>query len=268
MSGAIDSIFATLERPARVWAVAAIHGQIRNLAALHTELGYRLVVSDRLVYLGNYLGHGPDVIATTDELLSFRGKFLTIAGMEPQDIVYLRGAQEEMWWKLLQIQLATDPAEVFEWMMAQGVEPTLKAYGGSPVQARARFREGVLSTTKWTNGLRAVVRGHAGHDALFSSLKRAAFTDCGELLFVHAGVDPHRPLVEQSDAFWWGSGYFSELTEPFAGFRRVIRGFDRSHPGVALGPVTASIDGGCGFGGRLIAVCFNLSGEIVDSISA
>ncbi len=267
MAKPIESMFATLERPARIWAVAAVHGRDDKLIALHRALGDRLGPGDRLVYLGNFLGHGPDIVAATDELLAFRRDFLTIAGMEPQDIVFLRGAQEEMWWKLLQIQLATEPAQVFEWMMEQGVEATLRAYGGSAEDARVRFREGVLATTKWTNGLREQLRRHAGHETLLASLKRAAMTDGGELLFVHAGVDPHRPLVEQGDAFWWGGGYFADLTEPFAGFRRVVRGFDRAHPGIRLGPVTASIDGGCGSGGELIAACFDPAGEIIDSIA-
>ena len=264
----IESMFATLERPARIWAVAAIHGRADQLATLHRALGERLDRGDRLVYLGNYLGHGPGILAATDELLAFRREVLTIAGMEPQDIVFLRGAQEEMWWKLLQIQLATEPAQVFEWMMEQGVEATLRAYGASAEEGRVRFREGVLATTKWTNGLRDVVRGHAGHETLLAALKRAAMTDGGELLFVHAGVDPHRPLVEQGDAFWWGGSSFAEIAEPFAGFRRVVRGFDRSHPGIRLGSVTASIDGGCGFGGELIAACFDRTGEVIDSIAA
>lgn len=266
MSPRSQNILAKLECPSRVWAVAAIHGQVERLADLHGVLETRIARGDRIVYLGNYLGHGEAVIETLDELLSFRHSFLTIPGMEPQDIVYLRGAQEEMWRKLLQIQLAGAPAEVFDWMIGQGVGSTLRAYGGNPDAAYARFREGVLSTTKWTGQLREQVKARPGHDQLLASLHRAAYSEGGELLLVHAGIDPHRPLSEQGDAFWWGSGYFAEIVEPFQGFRRVIRGYDRDHSGVQFGPVTASIDGGCGFSGPLNAVCFDLTGRITDRV--
>src|SRR3546814_14736289 len=69
-------------------------------------LAARLLPGDRLVYLGNMVGHGTATIATLDELLAFRRDFLCLPGVEPEDIVYLRGAQEEMWRKLLQIQFA------------------------------------------------------------------------------------------------------------------------------------------------------------------
>src|SRR3546814_19707866 len=63
--------FAVLRRCRRVWAVAAIHGEVERLDSLHIALGERFAVGDRLVYLGNYLGHGPAVTATVDRLLSF-----------------------------------------------------------------------------------------------------------------------------------------------------------------------------------------------------
>ena len=95
---------------------------------------------------------------------------------------------------------------------------------------------------------------------------RAAFTDDGALLFVHAGVDVSRPLLTQSDALWWGSDGFSKIDRSYSGFKRIVRGFDRSHPGVQLTDWTASIDGGCGSDGKLIAACFDPDGGIADTI--
>lgn len=37
-----------------------------------------------------------------------------------------------------------------------------------------------------------------------AALRHAAFTDERGLLFVHASIDPSRPLTAQGDAFWWG----------------------------------------------------------------
>lgn len=262
------AIFAVLERPARVWAVAAIHGEAARLRTLHQALWQRFERGDRLVYLGNYLGRGPEIPAALDELLDFRRSLLTEPGLEPQDIVYLRGAQEEMWQKLLQIQFAAEPREVLDWMLAEGVDATLAAYGGDAATGYARFREGAMAVTRWTGEIRGRLQAHPGHDELLGSLRRAAYSEDGGLLFVHAGVDPSRPLAEQRDTLWWGSGYFDEIREPFAGFRLVVRGYDRAHDGFQSGTFTATIDGGCGFGGPLIAGCFALDGRLVDRIEA
>jgi hypothetical protein len=48
----------------------------------------------------------------------------------------------------------------------------------------------------------------------------------------------------------------------------VVRGYEKNHRGVEIGPYVASIDGGCGFGGSLCAVCFDAGGELIDSVEA
>jgi serine/threonine protein phosphatase 1 len=268
MAGNDNEIFAVLKQAARVWAVAAIHGEAERLRALHGELWGRFQRGDRLVYLGNYLGHGPDVPGTLDELLSFRRAVLARPGLEPEDIVFLRGAQEEMWQKLLQIQFAVDPDAVLDWMLEQGLGATLAAYGGTPETARQRFRGGALAVTRWTGEVRANLQRHPGHDDLLGALKRAAYTAERGLLFVHAGIDPKRPLAEQGDTLWWGSGYFSAIDEPFAGFKLVVRGYDRGRGGAQFGAHAATIDAGCGFGGPLLAACFAADGDLVERLEA
>ena len=100
---------------------------------------------DRLVYLGNCLGHGAEVRGAIDELLGFRRQILARPGMFPFDIAYLRGAQEEMWQKLLQLQFAPNPREVLGWMLEHGVGATLSAYGGSIQQGIVAARDGPLA---------------------------------------------------------------------------------------------------------------------------
>ena len=261
-----DEIFSTLRRSRRIWAVASIHGQAQRLDAMHKELFERLQPGDRIVYLGNYLGHGAGIRATMDNLLRFRRAVIARPGMFAADVVHLRGSQEEMWQKLLQLQFAPNPAEVLGWMIDQGVGPTLATYGGDAERAQVIFSQGAMAITRWTGELRETLQRTPGHYALLVSLRRAAFTDDGALLFVHAGVDVSRPLLTQSDALWWGSDGFSKIDRSYSGFKRIVRGFDRSHPGVQLTDWTASIDGGCGFDGKLIAACFGADGGIADRI--
>lgn len=259
---------AVLDRPRRIWAIAAVHGEVARLQAVHAAIVERFRRGDRIVYLGNHLGRGAEVAATVDELVRFRSVLLTVPGAEPWDVVYLRGAQEEMWDKLLQLQLAPNPSEVLAWMLEQGVEATLWAYGSDAATARRLSRAGAMALARWTGELRRAMRERGGHDALMWSLRRYAVSDDGGLLFVHAGVDPTRPLSEQIDTFWWGSGYLDALAEPYQGFRKIVTGFDRRHRGVRIDPLLACLDAGCGFGGRLFAACFTPDGEIADQIEA
>lgn len=262
------SFFSVLAPGRRVWAVGAIHGEAERLAALHDELRTRFTRGDRLVYLGNYLGHGAGVLAAQEHMLAFRREIIARPGVFACDVAFLRGAQEEMWRKLLQLQFATGPGEVLEWMLGQGVEATLRAYRQDPREAKIACREGALAIAKWTVQVRNAVHAHPGHDELLASLRRAAITAGNELLFVAAGIDPNRPLKQQGDVFWWGSGYFSQLKGPYEDFRRVVRGCSRARQGVDLDSYGATIDGGAGFGGSLNAVCFDYGGKAVGWIEA
>lgn len=262
------NIFATLRGGGRIWAVGAIHGELGRLKALHARLRTELKAGDQLVYLGNALGHGPEVRATIDELLLFRRAFIAMPGVEVDDVVYLRGAQEEMWQKLLQLQFAPNPVDVLRWMVDNGISPTVAAYGGTVEEGFGIAREGVVALTRWTSGLRQNMRAYDGHITLMSVLKHAAFTDDNSLLFVHAGLDPSRPLSAQMDAFWWGSAGFELLDASYGGFKLVVRGSDRRRGGVRAGAFTATLDSGCGQGGPLTAACFGADGQILQMIEA
>lgn len=262
-----SSFFAVLAPGRRVWAIGAIHGEAQRLAALHDVLAERFAPGDRLVYLGNYLGHGPDPVAVQDHMLAFRRSLIARPGVFACDVAFLRGAQEEMWRKLLQLQFATSPGEILDWMLGQGLGATLTAYWQDLRDAKIACREGALAISKWTGHVRNAMHAHPGHDELFSALRRAALTDGRELLFVAAGVDPNLPLKQQGDAFWWGSGYFTGISA-FENFRRVVRGFSRSRDGLDLEAFGATIDGGAGRGGTLNAVCFDYDGKAVDWIEA
>jgi len=248
--------------------VASVHGEAQRLAALHARLAGCIGADDNLVYLGNFLGRGDAVAETVTELLLFRRQVMAAQAGAGGVIAYLRGSQEEMWHKLLQIQFATNPREVLDWMLAQGVEPTLRAYGATAAEARDAARQGPVALSQWTNRLRATMRAAAGHDRLMSALRRAAFTEDHTLLFVNAGIDPARPLSEQTDTFWWGGRDFDLIDAPYSGFGLVVRGFDASGQGVRISSAAASIDGGCGFGGPLVCVGFGSDGTATEVIEA
>ena len=242
-----DSRFANLGAPNRIWTVSAIYGDTMRLEAVHNAIYNHFEPGDRLLYFGNYTGgdcaETRSATETIDHLLFFRKCLLALPGVQAEDIVYLRGVQEELWQKLLQLQFAHDPAAVLEWMVENGLEQTLNDYGGSVQDGRRVVREGILSLTRWTNSLRQNIRRHTGHTAFMSSIKRAAFTsDSAPLLFVHAGIDVNKPLTTQSDSFWWKGKSFNSINQPYDPFSYVIRGFDPNADGLNINGVTMSLD--------------------------
>ena len=264
----LASKFAQFRGGLRVWAISAIHGAAPRLARLHDAISDSFHEGDRLVYLGNYIGYGNTVLETVDELLDFRRRVLGRRYGCTCDVAFLRGAQEEMWQKLLQLQFAPNPGEVLEWMVKAGMEAAVRAYGGDLRQGFAAARDGPRSITRWTGALRHAMNAAPGHTALFSALRHAAFTADQGMLFVPAAIDPSRPLAAQGDAFWWGHDDILALDTSFAGFRRVIRGIDRHQRGFAERVFAVSLDGGKGHPGRLLAACFSADSEVIKLVEA
>src|ERR1700758_3849123 len=173
----LERKFAQLGDARRVWAIASINGAAQRLVRLHDTISNRFQEEDRIVYLGNYVGYGNAVLATIDELLNFRRRVLGRRRGFACDVVFLRGAQEEMWQKLLQLQFAPNPREVLHWMVGAGMEATVRAYGGDLQQGFAATRDGPRTITRWTGALRRVMNATPGHTTLFSALRHAAFTE-------------------------------------------------------------------------------------------
>lgn len=261
-----DSKFAVLKDKPRIWAVAAVHGELKKLKALHAELANHFQPGDALIYMGNIMGRGPNVGGCIHEVLSFRRLVILQEGASVDDVVFLRGCQEEMLYKLRQIPFAKEPDEVLEWMANQGVESTLRAYGTSCEEGIRAATQGMSAISAWMNALKAEMRNIDGHEQYMSALKRAAYTEDKKLLFVNANVVPDMPLDAQSDAFWWGTQDFRELDHPYSGFERTIRGYDHRQEGVHIAKHQLCIDGGCGFGGKLVCAGFEESGKLVERL--
>lgn len=266
----LDLRFAPLGTPARIWAFGAIHADVQRLASLHDALFPLIRPGDRIVYMGNYTGWGPCPLETIDELLAFRSGVLGRPGMMPSDIVFLRGGQEEMGQKILQIQFATGPLQVLKWMGANGLAETVGAYGFSLDDAEGYAREGVSALTRWSMKLGQAIRARPGHIAFITGLRRLAHTELttpAPLLFVHSGIEPDKPWDLQDDAYWWASKGFERMQTPPRPFARLVRGFDPSHGGFQEKPYAITADAGCGFGGSLACVGIGSDGRIFDIIS-
>lgn len=264
-----DQNFATLGSTSRIWAIPAIHAAIDKLYHLHNALFEVFTEGDKIVYMGNYTGYGQNAVATIDEILAFRRGILARPGVQCSDFVYLRGGQEEMLQKLLQLAFAPNPSDVFLWMIGNGLQETLNDYGVCVHDGVNACREGVISLTRWIADVRRRLHSCPGHETFSMQLKRAAMTDPGlpsSCLFVHAGLNPLIALEQQGDNFWWGSDDFALVDKPYHGFEKIIRGYDMRHKGQFISNHAVTLDNGCGFDGSLFAAGFDKRGEIFHTI--
>ena len=259
--------FVTLRKASRIWAIGAVHGNAGDLCALHDQIANKLCAGDKLVYLGNYIGYGQEILPTLQEILRFRRWFLSIPPLTTlQDIVYLRGRQEEMWQKLRQLQFAPNPVEILDWVKSRGVAQTLEAFGLSVDEGIKNAEEGTLALTYWTTKLKDAGRSVAGHDQFFSSLKHAAFNEGGSILMVSSGLDVTKSLSRQVDSLWWSGKSFEFIDGPYGGFKCLVRGYDPLHQGYKSTDGMHSLDAGNPENGKPIAVCLSGDGQIEDLI--
>lgn len=228
----IVASIARLREGGSTWALGALDGDDAALERLGGALMQRWQPGDRLVVLGNMLGAAGNTQRTIDLMLLLRRRLLARPSAEVEDFVFLRGAQEEMWHKVLQLQFAIAPLDVLDWMLARGLAAIIEGYGHSITEGRVACRNGPLAIARWTTGLRGRQALQPGHNDLLNALSRAALSADGRLVFAATGVDPGRPLGEQADAFWWNAQSDSLLDEALGkasdggwpSITRVIRG--------------------------------------------
>ncbi len=262
-----QTLFSSLGIPRHTWVIGSIHADIDKLTQLHDNFLERFTQGDRLVYTGNYTGHGFYAKETLEEIITFRRLILSIPGVRPDDIIYLRGQQEEILSKLLELPFSQHPEKIYLWMLANGLSETLEGLGLDQNDGLMAAKEGVMGLCRWTGKVRNALRSIAGYDIFISQLKRAAYTHettQAPMLFVNAGIDLKKSLHAQGDNFWWASRNFKDIHQTYDPFKRIIRGFDPSHEGVHINGVTATIDGGCGFGGTLACAGFDPKSELID----
>lgn len=221
---------ARLNDGGRIWALGALQGNDRAFEILASGLLRRWRRGDKLVVLGNMLGGDGDPVRTLDLILLLRRRLL--AANLACDVFFLRGAQEEMWHKLLSLQFAISPLSVLDWMLARGLATTVEGYGGNVEDGRIACRGGATAIARWTVGLREAQMARPGHAELLNSLRRAALSANGDMLLSAAGVDATRPIDDQADAFWWNGQSDRALDAALAqgaaagwtGLTRLVRG--------------------------------------------
>jgi len=219
------SNFVELKNASRIWAIGSIHSNIKSFESIKNFILKNFEKKDKLIFLGNVIGLGESSAETLTSIINLRFNLMSKFKLKPSEIVFLRGAQEEMFNKLLQLQIAPNPIEIVNWLFDHGVDETLKSYGFSKSEVLNIASTGTLQISKWTSKLNNKIIQHSGHKEYFLNLKHAAFSSSKKILFVNRGVDITRPLSAQNDCFWWGYQNFSKINKPYNSFVRIVRGY-------------------------------------------
>ncbi|MBI04232.1 MAG: hypothetical protein CMI96_00265 [Pelagibacteraceae bacterium] len=225
----IKSNFISFKNVQRIWAIGSIHSNLESFVILKKHILKNFKQGDKIVFLGNIVGLGDHAKETITSVLDLRFKLMAKYLLNADDVVFLRGAQEEMFHKLLQLQIAPNPQEILKWMFAHGVDKTLKSYGFDLSEAENISLQGTIAISKWTSKLNMAVANILGHKEYLANLKHAAYSESKKILFVNRGVDVSRPLSAQNDCFWWGYQNFSLINKPYNTFLRIVRGYQSTH---------------------------------------
>lgn len=224
-----ESKFQEIKNANKIWAVGSLHSSIDSLQSIKSYILSNFNYGDKLIFLGNVIGFRNKSKQIITEILNLRFYLLAKFHLKNEDIIFLRGAQEEMFSKLLQLQTAPNPIEIIEWIFSHGVDKTIDSYDFDPDEFRNIASQGTIQINKLTSKLNNRISETPGHKEFFSNLKHAAFSETKEILFVNRGVDISRPLSAQYDCFWWGYQNFSLINKPYNTFKRIVRGY-QSNP--------------------------------------
>ncbi len=219
------SKFQEFKDASKIWAVGSIHSNVEAFNSIKKYILSNFGENDKLIFLGNVIGFGEYSKEIISEVNNLRFDLMSKFCLDHNDIVYLRGAQEEMFSKLLQLQIAPNPIEIIDWIFSHGVDQTLLSYDFDPNEFRNVASQGTIQINKLTSKLNNKISTMPGHKEFFSHLKHAAYSDTKEILFVNRGVDISRPLSAQYDCFWWGYQNFSTINKPYFTFKRIVRGY-------------------------------------------
>ena len=223
-----DSNFIEIVNSKKIWAIGSIHSRLEAFNSIKKHLLQNFKEGDFLVFLGNVIGLGVNSKETLTSVIDLRNKLMAKFLLNPKHIIFLRGSQEEMFLKLLQLHTAPNPSDIVSWMFEHGVDKTIQSYGFDAKELVDISSQGTLSISKWISELYNAVSNEPGHQEYFTNLKHAAFGESKKILFLNRGVDISRPLSAQNDCFWWGYQNFSFLDKPYSSFIRIVRGYQSS----------------------------------------
>ncbi len=218
------SVCKVLPKGKRVWVVSSIEARSEQLKSLHKYIADYYKSGDMLVYTGNIFGGvRGDIIATINEVLSFRKKIMATFETNSEEICYIKGAYEDMLFKLFSLNFANKPSEKYINMMESGLKNTLLNYGINHEDGKSASEQGSVSLLRFIESLKSKIKERNGHyELLFSkSLVNYAYIEDKSLLCLSAGYDKDKSLNEQKEELSYGLNLEFMQQNPYDNFKMV-----------------------------------------------
>lgn len=235
---------AALPRGVRIYAIGDIHGRAdllgRVLSNIDADCRRRPAEQAISVFVGDYIDRGPASREVFELLLQWR---------RGREAIFLRGNHETFLPRFL-----SDSRTLDEWRLCGGLE-TLLSYGLRPTISPERHEQIALADELTA----AVPKAHLD----FLQSLELSF-DCGDFLFVHAGIRPGVPIHQQTeDDLLWIREDFLAHEQPFERF--VVHGHTPVHA-PDIRPNRINIDTGAFATGRL--TCVVIDGSAIAPLPA
>lgn len=185
-----EDLFAGPRPEASMIVVGDIHGRADLLEALIVQLAQEVGAEHSLVFVGDYVDRGEDSAGVLGLLQALQG------ALWPNRVICLRGNHESML-----LDFLDDPEGMGPFWLQNGGTYTLASYGISPPDLNP------VSLREARNALKDVMGSEAE-----AWLRNLPLSFCsGNVVAVHAGADPHRPIDEQDELhLLWGHPDFLE----------------------------------------------------------
>jgi len=214
-------IRAIKERPERLFVVGDIHGCLAELGALLNviKVEQKLSQNDLLIFIGDYIDRGPESKGVIDLMLSIKAEF--------PKTVFLKGNHEDM--LLDYLGLGGRGSDVY---MHNGGLALFRSYGVPAYDDRTKV----------------VGQLPSEHIEFLKGLELGV--SVAEFLFVHAGLDPLKPMDGQSEEdLLWIRQAFTENVHPFG--KTVVFGHTPYEDIFIHLPFKLGIDTGLVYGNKL-----------------
>jgi len=220
----------------RIYAVGDVHGRVDLLNRI-LELIARDVAKHndgrtaKIVFLGDYIDRGDNSRDVLDVLMGVRQE------LPESHLQFLAGNHEAA-----VISFLSDPSGKAEWLRFGGLQ-TLLSYGVAPPSSNPEPQDLVAVA----DSLRAAMGSHLDFLVSLKPMYRS-----GDVIFIHAGLDPSRELADQDEeATLWGRSNFVD-EGGFPGVRVIHGHYDALE--VVKTPKRICVDTGAYYSGRLTAV--------------
>ncbi|HWP59472.1 MAG TPA: metallophosphoesterase family protein [Candidatus Acidoferrales bacterium] len=217
----------------KCYVIGDIHGCADELKWMVESLP--LAPNDRIVFLGDYIDRGPDSKAVVAYLLSLKEQ-------ASQEVIFLKGNHEDMFLSYLGFR-----GNYGDMFLYNGGEATLASYGlssrrDSPEKIMAVFPD--------------------DHLEFFRRLRPYHVT--GDFLCVHAGINPLKPLAEQTEEelFWIRDAF---ILRPHPLPYTVLFGHTPHREVLCDLPYKIGLDTGLVYGNKLS--CLEISQRVVFQIA-